>query len=98
MQTRPGGGGGEVIRMDTTVECDTELLEPLTVTLYMPVDVEDIVATVRMELLEPPERIPTFEGEIETVGPVGETVAASFTVPLNPFRLVTLMVEEPVLP
>ncbi len=95
MQTNPGvgGGGGEVTLTDTIVECDIEPLEPVTVALYIPVGVEDVVVTVRVELLEPPGGTRTAVGDTKTIGPPGNTVAFSFTVPVNPLRLVIVIVE-----
>ena len=98
LNEKSGGGGGEVILTDTIVECDNEPPEPLTDTLYMPVGVDDMVATVRVELFEPPVGIPTLGGESEAVGPGGVTVTLRVTVLVNPLRLVRVMVEEPVLP
>ena len=53
---------------------------------------------VRVEVALPPEVTLTLDGLIETVGPDGEETAERLTVPANPLRLVTVIVdvvEEP---
>jgi hypothetical protein len=54
--------------------------------------------TESVEVAELPEDRVRLVGFKETLGPVGETVDASVTVPANPFRLVTVMVEVAVEP
>ncbi len=53
------------------------------------------MATVRVEVADPPEGTMTLTGLREGVGPDGETVAAKLTVPLKPLMLVTVMVDVP---
>ncbi len=61
----------------------------------MPEGVEEVVATVRVEVADVPEGTMTLAGLREGVGPDGETVAAKLTVPLKPLMLVTVMVDVP---
>jgi hypothetical protein len=57
-------------------------LVPLTVNVYVPAAVEEVVDTLRVEEPEPP---PTEEGLKVTLAPVGTPVAVRLTVPVKPF-------------
>lgn len=48
-----------------------------------------------MDEAEPPGERVRLEGFRETVGPLGEAVAPSATPPVNPLRLVKVMVDVP---
>jgi hypothetical protein len=63
------------------------------VTVYVPVGVEAVVETVRVEVAVPPERRFRFVALRETVGPAGEIEGARLTALLNPLKLVSVMVE-----
>jgi hypothetical protein len=52
--------------------------------------------TLRMEFAEPPDVMPTLVGFKDTVRPEeGETVSARVIVPMNPFALEKVIVDEP---
>ncbi len=53
----------------------------------------EVVDTVRLEVPVPPEESATLVGFNDADGPLGDIVAARFTVPTNPARLVKLIVE-----
>ncbi len=76
-------------------------LVPVTLTLYVPAGVIEVVAIVTVELVLPPERL-TTEGLSDTVGPPtrtdGEIVAARFTPPVKPFVALTVTVDILVAP
>lgn len=59
----------------------------------MPGEVEDWIDTVSVEVALPPEVTLTPDGLRERVGPEGEETAERFTVPANPLRPVTVIVE-----
>ena len=60
----------------------------------MPVGVEDVVDTVRVEVPVPPGEKMMLAGVTLTVRPAGAETSR-FTVPVNPLRLVTVAVEVP---
>ncbi len=59
----------------------------------MPESVEGVVETVNVEVADMPAVIVTLMGLNEGVGPAGEMDAAKLIVPLNPLKLVKLMIE-----
>jgi hypothetical protein len=59
----------------------------------MPGEVVAAVATVTLVLPEPPELRVAFAGFTVAVNPEPETEAVRVTLPLNPFRLVSVIVE-----
>lgn len=74
-------------------------LTPVTVTTKVPAGVDPSVDTVRVELPEPPDASVTLLVLNDTEGPEGEIDADKDTVPAEPPRLATLIVdlaEEPV--
>jgi hypothetical protein len=52
----------------------------------------------RVELADPPEDTETLAGLRERLGPVGELVAESETLPAKPLRLEIVMVDRAVEP
>jgi hypothetical protein len=48
---------------------------------------------VKVELADPPDESVRLVGFTEMVGPAGETVTPRATVPVNPLKLVTVMVD-----
>jgi len=73
--------------------CDKPALVPATVTVYDPTDpLHDKVVLLLVLTV-------TDEGFKEQLNPVdGDTVNPRFTVPVNPSKLVTVMVEGPGFP
>jgi len=65
--------------------------EPTTVTVKVPATLE---LTVKVENVEPFAGNVTLEALKERVGPAGDEEAESPTVPENPLRLVTVIVDE----
>jgi hypothetical protein len=65
----------------------------VTVITYDPVGVVDDVETVRVEVPVPPAERVTVAGLKDADGPFGETALEMLTVPVNPPRLVRLIVE-----
>lgn len=55
----------------------------------------EVAETVRVEDAEPFAGNATFVELRETVGPLGEIVAVSAMAPVNPLRLVNVMVADP---
>src|SRR5690242_15064097 len=67
--------------------CTSAPLVPVTVMVYVPVGVEEVVAIWSVELPEPP----LIDGGVKpAVAPLGRPDALSVTVPLNPFTGTTL--------
>ena len=65
----------------------------VTVITYDPVGVVEDVDTVRVEVPVPPAERVTVAGLKDADGPLGETALEMLTVPVNPPRLVRLIVE-----
>src|SRR6266516_4824721 len=78
---------------DTVAGWEREPLEPVTVTVYVPVGVEDCVWTVRVEVPVLPDDSVRLVGFRDAVGPAGETVEDRLTVPVKPPALVSEMVD-----
>jgi len=57
-----------------------------------------LVSIVRVETPDPPANSVTAGGLNELPGPKGEKMAVNVTLPEKPFRLVTVMVDEPEAP
>jgi hypothetical protein len=74
----------------TWMDRDVEPLVAKVVTVYMPVVVE---LTVSVDVPVPPLVRMILEGLSDAVRPEGETLVESDTVPVNPLRLVRVMVE-----
>lgn len=68
------------------VECDSEPLVPVTVTVYVASGVNAVVVTLRVEVAVPPEMRVTLVGlrVVVIVGVLGATVDDRATVPVNP--------------
>ena len=79
----------------TLVEWDSEPELPVTVTVKLPVGVEDWVVTVSVAVALPPEVRETDDGFNETLGPLGEMFEESVTVPPNPPVLASVIVDDP---
>jgi hypothetical protein len=60
--------------------------------------VELVVATVSVEVPDPPADKVMLAGLKDVVGPVGETVAARLTFPANTYWLLRVMVDVEELP
>ncbi len=73
------------------IACDDEPLVPVTVTLYAPPGVEDVLEIVSEEFAVSPETRVTLVGLKARVRPAGETASVKLTVPVNPPRLVNVM-------
>ena len=83
----------------TEVECDSEPLVPVTVTVYVPKGVNVVVVTLRIEVPVPPELRVTvggFRGAV-IVDVLGTTVDDNETVPEKPL-LARVICEVPKLP
>ena len=65
---------------------------PVIVTVYVP-PVDEV--TVRVDMPELPEVRATLVGLAEAVRPEGETEVVSATLPANPPRLLSVIVEAP---
>jgi len=78
----------------TVAECESDPLDPVTVTVKLPVldPVHD-----RVEVPEVVELVnATLAGDIVQVSPVdGDTVSDNVTVPVNPLTALTVIVEVP---
>jgi len=70
-------------------------LTPVTIALYEPDGVDDVVETVRVEVPLPPAERAILVVLSEIAGPAGDIEAARLIVPLNPFRLTRAIVELP---
>lgn len=53
------------------------------------------VDTVKVELPEPLEERVTVDELRETIGPLGDTLEVSATVPVKPLRLAKVSLEDP---
>ncbi len=73
------------------IACDNEPLVPVTVTVYAPTGVEDVLEIVSEEFAVSPETRVTLVGLKAKVRPAGETESVRLTVPVNPPRLVNVM-------
>ena len=81
----------------TVAECEREPLVPVTLTVYVPTGVEDLVETVRISVAEPPGESVTLGELSETVGPLlttGDMTADKLTVPWKGPRLEKVMVAD----
>src|SRR2546425_6270713 len=85
--------------MVIVMECESEPLVPVTVSVYAPTGVLCNALTLSVEVPCPPDVKVTDEVLSDVFGPdVGETNVERFMVPANPFRLVRDIVdpaEEP---
>ena len=80
-------------------ECESEPLVPVTVIMYAPIGVLCNALTFSVEVLCPPDVRVTDELLNDVFGPdVGETTAEKLMVPVNPFRLVTVIRLVPDVP
>ncbi len=82
----------------TETVCDLVPLVAVTVTVYEPAGVELVVATVSVEVAEPPADNARLVGLSAAVGPEGDTVAARLTVPEKPYWLPRVSVDVEELP
>ncbi len=90
------GEVGVVTVTVTSTECDREPLVPVTVTLYVPAELE---LTVSTDVADPPELRLTLLGLREAERPEGDEEAVRDTDPEKLLRLVRMMsevAEEPV--
>lgn len=93
---KSGGGGGGRTWKDTTTEWDKLPLVPVTVPLNVIVGVLRSVEKVRVALAVPPETRVTLTGLMLHCGqPIArqENGMVKLTMPANPLRLATRMVE-----
>ena len=73
-------------------ECESAPLTPVTVIVYEPIGVLCNALMLSVDVPWPPEVRVTDELLNDVLGPdVGETVAERLMVPVNPFRLVTVI-------
>ena len=73
-------------------ECESNPLAPVTVIVYEPIGVLCNALTLSVDVPWPPDVRVTDELLNDVLGPdVGETVAERLMVPVNPFRLVTVI-------
>ena len=73
-------------------ECESDPLAPVTMIVYEPIGVLCSSLTLSVDVPWPPDVRVTDELLNDVLGPdVGETVAERLMVPVNPFRLVTVM-------
>src|SRR5438094_8362861 len=80
-------------------ECESAPLTPVTVIVYEPIVVLCNALTLSVDVPWPPEVRVTDELLNDVLGPdVGETTAERLTVPVNPFRLVTVIKLVPDVP
>ena len=80
------------------VACFIEPTAATTVTVYVPMGVEAVAATVRVEAPDPPAGRTGLAGRKDAVGPfvtIGEIEEENVTVPLRRFTLEAVTVEEP---
>ena len=76
----------------TTTECESDPIVPVTVTVYVPTVAE---LTVSVDVADPPGDKLTLVGLTPAVRPDGETVVERLIVPVNPARLVKVIVDVP---
>ena len=81
----------------TVVECVSEPLEPVTVTVYNPGAVPDGTGIDSVDEADPPDETVSEVGLRLTIQPTGALVISE-TVPLNPLREVAVIVELPEVP
>ncbi len=74
----------------TWAVCETPLLFPVTVTMYVP-PAEEL--TVSVEVPDPPAAIVMLVGLNDADSPDGATTAVRLMVPANPPRLLTVIVD-----
>ena len=80
-------------------ECESDPLAPVTVIVYEPTGVLCNALTLSVDVPWPPDVKVIDELLKDVFGPdVGETVAERLTVPVNPFRLVTVIRLVPDVP
>jgi hypothetical protein len=79
------------------VECVSEPLEPVTVTVYNPGAVPDGTGIDSVDEADPPDETVSEVGLRLTIQPTGALVISE-TVPLNPLREVAVIVELPEVP
>jgi hypothetical protein len=84
---------GAVTTIVTVMLCEIEPLAPVNVSVYVPVDVDDVVPTVNVKVAVPPGRRLTLVLLKVMVSPAGEDESVRLIVPLNPLRLETVTVE-----
>ncbi len=82
------------------MEWDRSPLFAFTVTVYVPLGVDAIVDTIRMELIEPPGISVTLDAPRDNAGPLdttGETTPVKRRVPVKPVlvRSIVDIVEPP---
>ncbi len=68
----------------TLVLWESDPVEPVTVTMYVPTFAPDGTLTVSAEVAVPPLDRPTCEGLTEGLMPAGETIGVRDTVPVSP--------------
>ena len=88
----------DVTVTDKANESDNVPLVADTVAVYTPSGVVLEVEIVRVELADPSAENRMLVGFKLTTGPVGKTEAVKLTLPTNPPRLVTVIVEAPIEP
>ena len=81
------------------MECESEPLVPVMVMVYPPIGVLCVALTLSVEVPCPPDVRATEELLNDVLGPdVGETTAERLIVPVNPFRLVSVIRLTPEVP
>ena len=81
------------------MECESEPLVPVMVMVYPPIGVLCVALTLSVEVPCPPDVRAIEELLNDVLGPdVGETTAERLMVPVNPFRLVTVIRLVPDVP
>lgn len=76
---------------ENEIAWDIDPLDPMTVTVYEPGRVDEVVDIVNVEFPVAPEARVTLVGLKANVRPAGEDESVRLTVPLNPPRLVNVM-------
>ena len=79
----------------TSTECESDPIVPVTVTVYVPTVAEVMLS---VEVAEPPGDRLTIVGLTPAVKPDGEVAVERLMVPVNPARLVIVIVAVPELP
>jgi hypothetical protein len=95
---RPREMAKSVMIADTVVVCFIEPTVAVTVTVYVPMGVEAVAETVRVDVPEPPAGRTGLAGRKDAVRPfvtIGEIAAEKVRVPLRRFTLDTATVDEP---
>jgi len=81
------------------MECESEPVVPVMVIVYPPIGVLCSAFTLRVDVPWPPDVRVTEELLSDVLGPdVGETTAERLMVPVNPFRLVSVIRLVPEVP